>query len=73
MRIVGIVLVVAGLIALLAGGFSFTRRREVARVGPISASVKEKQTYPVARWAGGAMLLAGVGLIVVAGRHRRRA
>ena len=71
MRVVGIVLVVAGLIALLAGGFSFTRRREVARVGPISASVRERQTFPMSRVAGGAMLLAGIGLIAAAGRRRR--
>jgi hypothetical protein len=69
-RVLGVVLVVAGLIALLAGGFSFTRRREVARVGPISATVKEKQTYPVARWAGVALILAGVGLVAVGGRKR---
>jgi hypothetical protein len=69
-RVLGVVLVVAGLIALLAGGFSFTRRREVVRMGPISASVKETQRYPVARWAGGAMLLLGIGLVVAGGRKR---
>ena len=70
MRVLGLVLVVAGLIALLAGGFSFTRRREVARVGPISATVQEKQSYPVARWAGIALLVAGVGLVRAGGRKR---
>ena len=65
------VLVVAGIVALLAGGFSFTRRREVVHVGPISASVKETQTYPVARWAGGALILLGVGLVAVGGGRRR--
>ena len=70
MRVLGVVLVVAGLIALLAGGFSFTRRREVARVGPITASVKETQSYPAARWAGGALLLVGIGLVVAGGRKR---
>ena len=70
MRILGIVLVVAGLIALFAGGFSFTRKREVMRVGPVSASVKETERYPVARWAGGALVLVGIGLIAVGGRKR---
>jgi hypothetical protein len=69
-RVLGVVLVVAGLIALLAGGFSFTRRREVARVGPISASVREKETFPISRVAGVLLLAAGIGLVVVGSRKR---
>jgi hypothetical protein len=71
MRVLGIVLIVAGLVALLAGGINFTRRREVARIGPVSASVRESERFPVLRLAGGAMLLAGAALLVVGTRRRR--
>ena len=70
MRVAGIILVVAGLVALLMGGFSFTRRREVARVGPLSASVRERQSFPMSRVAGGVMLVAGIALVVAGGRRR---
>jgi hypothetical protein len=69
-RVLGVVVVVAGLIALLAGGFSFTHRREVARVGPISATVAEKESFPVSRVAGVVLLLAGFGLVVAGSRKR---
>ena len=70
MRILGFVLVVAGLIALVAGGFRFTRKREVVHMGPVSASVRETQSYPMARWAGGALLLVGLGLVIASNRKR---
>ena len=70
MRVLGVVLVVAGLIALVAGGFSFTRKREVMRVGPVSASVRETESYPMARWVGSGLLLLGIGLVAAGSRKR---
>lgn len=71
MRGLGFLLIVVGLAVLLAGGIGITRRREVARIGRISASVQERQTYPAARIVGAVLLLAGAGLVVVGQRGRR--
>ena len=70
MRILAILLIAAGLIALVVGSVGYTRRREVARVGPISASVREHQTLTIPRVVGGVVLLAGIGLLVASGRRR---
>jgi TRAP-type C4-dicarboxylate transport system permease small subunit len=65
-KIVAIVLIVAGVLGLLYGGFSFTKETHEAKLGPLELSVKEKKTVNVPVWAsvgaiaiGGALLLFG--------------
>ena len=43
MKIVGIVLIVAGAVALAYGGFSYTKETHNAEIGPLKLSVKEKK------------------------------
>jgi hypothetical protein len=67
-KIAGIVSIVAGLLGLLYGSFSFTKETHQAKLGPIELSVKEKQTVNVPVWAGlGAIVIGGV-LLVFGGR-----
>ena len=64
-KIVGILLIVAGALGLGYGSFSFTKETHKASVGPISLSVKEKETVNVPMWAGiGAIVLGGVVLLM---------
>jgi hypothetical protein len=70
MRVVGIILIVLGLIGLVVGGISYTRRREAVEIGPVSVAVRERETIPIPPILGGVALLAGVGLLVAAGRRR---
>lgn len=67
--IVGIVLIVAGAIALATRGFSYTREREIVDVGPISASAETRETFAIPVWVSGIAIAAGIAL-VVAGRRR---
>ena len=60
MRIAAIVLIVAGLLGLVYGSFSYTRDKTAFKLGPLELSVKERQTVNVPIWAG-------VGAIVVGG------
>jgi TRAP-type C4-dicarboxylate transport system permease small subunit len=63
-RIVAIVLIVAGVLGLMYGGFSFTKETHQAKLGPIELSVKEKQTVNVPMWAGvGAIVIGGALLL----------
>lgn len=71
MRVLGILLIVAGLFALVLNGVSYSRRREVARVGPVSASVRETERVAVPRYVGIALLVAGAGLLAASARRRR--
>ncbi len=67
-RIVGIILIVAGIAGLGLGGFSFTRETHQAKLGPIELSVKEKQTVNFPAWAGVAAIGVGGVLVLFGGR-----
>jgi UDP-N-acetylmuramyl pentapeptide phosphotransferase/UDP-N-acetylglucosamine-1-phosphate transferase len=68
--LVGLILVVAGLIGVAYGGITYTRRREVARVGPLQVTTREEHTIPISPIAGGIAILAGAALIVAVRRAR---
>lgn len=70
-RIIGLVLIVAGIAALGLGGFSFTRETTQAKIGPLELSVKETEQVSIPAWAGIAAIVAG-GVLVVFGGGRRR-
>lgn len=59
-RFVGVVLILAGILGLAYGGFSYTKDTTVVKLGPIEINAKEKQTVNVP-------LGLGVGAIVVGG------
>src|SRR5512141_3168194 len=64
-KILAIVLIVAGLLGVLYGKFSYTKETHEAKLGPIEMSVKEKQTVNVPAWAGVAAIAAGAALLLV--------
>ena len=64
-KIVGIVLIVAGALALVYGGFSFTKETHKAEIGPLKFSVQEKERVNVPLWAGIGAIVAGVVMLVL--------
>jgi hypothetical protein len=64
MKILGIVLVVVGLIAVLYGGISWTHRDTVVDAGPIQITKDKKETFPMSPIAGGVLLVAGAVLLL---------
>jgi multidrug transporter EmrE-like cation transporter len=69
-KIVGIVLIVAGALALGYGGFSFTKETHKAEIGPLKLAVQEKERVNVPQWAGIAAIVAGVVMLVVGGTKK---
>jgi hypothetical protein len=67
-KLVGVVLIVAGVLGLLYGGFSFTRETHDVKLGPIELSVKEKESVNVPVWAGIAAIAVGAALLLFGGR-----
>ncbi len=65
MKVVGIILILVGAVALAYGGFSYTKETHEAKIGPLSLSVKEKEQVNVPQWVGIGSILAGVALLVV--------
>lgn len=69
-QIIGIVLIIGGLVALLMGGFSFTREEKVLDVGPLEASVERRERVPIPPIVGGLAVAAGVALLFVGRKGR---
>lgn len=65
LRMLAIVLIVAGGLALAYGGFTYTKETHQTKVGPIEFSVKDTETVNIPIWAGVAAMVAGVLLLVV--------
>ena len=64
-KIAAIALIVAGLLALAYGGFTYTKDTTAVKVGPLELSVKQKETVNVPIWAGvGAIVLGGLLLVM---------
>jgi hypothetical protein len=67
-KIVAIVLIVAGVLGLAYGGFSYTKQTHDIKMGPIEMSVQEKQTVNVPVWAGVGAIAIGAALLLLGGR-----
>jgi TRAP-type C4-dicarboxylate transport system permease small subunit len=64
-KIAAVLLIVAGALALVYGGFSYTKQTHQADVGPLHLSIDERRHVNVPVWAGiGAIVLGGVLLVV---------
>ena len=66
-KLVGLILIVGGALALAFGGFSYTKDTSAVKIGPVELSVKEKQTVNVPLWAGLAAVVGG-GLLIAFGK-----
>lgn len=69
-RIVGLVLIAIGLIALLWGGISWTQRKTVVDAGPLQVQADERKTLPLPPVLGGIAVVAGALLLLVPARTR---
>jgi len=62
------VLIALGVLALMYGGFTYTKETHEMKIGPIELSVKDKETVNVPIWAGvGAVVIGGL-LLAFGGR-----
>lgn len=68
-KVVAIVLIVAGVLALMYGGFTYTKETHDVKIGPIEMSIKDKETVNVPVWAGVGAIVVG-GLLLVFGNRK---
>jgi hypothetical protein len=64
-KIVGLILIVAGLFVLVQGGFSFTKKKETANLGPLELSYSKKEKVQLPTWAGIAAIVGGAALLII--------
>ena len=69
MKLVGIVLVILGVVGLVYGGVTWTTSEKVVDLGPLQVTHAKTQSLPLPPIAGGVCLIAGVVLLVAAGRQ----
>lgn len=68
-RIAAIVLIVAGVLGLVYGGFTYPKETHRASVGPVDLSVTESESVNIPIWAGVGAILLGGGLLVFGGKR----
>ena len=67
-KILAIVLIVAGILGLLYGKFSYTKETHDVKLGPLEMSIAEKETVNVPLWAGVIAIVGGGVLLVYASK-----
>ena len=64
-KVMAIVLIVAGALGPAYGSFSYTKETQEVKLGPLELSVKNKETVNIPVWAGVGAIAAGLLLLVV--------
>ena len=67
-RMIGALMLVAGVLAMGIGGFDYTQERTAFKIGPMQLDVKEQKHVNLPLWSGAALALLGVGVLALSGR-----
>ena len=67
-KLIGILLIVAGALALAYGGFSYTKDTHQANIGPLHMEVNEKEHVNVPVWVGVIGVVLGASMLVLGRR-----
>jgi hypothetical protein len=69
-KIIGVLLIAAGVMGLLYGGFTYTKESHTAKLGPLAITVQDKETVVIPVVASLGSIVLGVFLIVATGRMK---
>ena len=69
--ILGVILLVLGVIGLVHPVFTYHQKEEVAKIGPIQATVNEEKTVQVPAAVSILLLVAAIGLVVLGRRMKQ--
>ncbi|MGA2587565.1 MAG: DUF3185 domain-containing protein [Candidatus Aminicenantales bacterium] len=64
MKLLGIILIVLGVLALVYQGVQYTTREKILDLGSIKVSADSKKTIPLPPIVGGIALVAGIALVL---------
>lgn len=62
-RLIGVVLLAGGILALVYGGFSFTKDEHAFKLGPLRLAVQEREQINIPVWAGIGGIVVGAVLL----------
>jgi hypothetical protein len=69
--ILGVILLILGVIGLVHPNFDYHQQEEVAKLGPIKATVDEQKTAQIPAAVSISLLVAGLGLVVIGSRTKQ--
>jgi hypothetical protein len=69
-RVLGIVLLAAGLAGLALGTFEYTQKKKVLDWGPLKVETQQKESVTIPPLAAGGAVALGLVLTIVASRRR---
>lgn len=64
-KILALVLIVAGILGLMYGGFTYTKESHDLKLGNLELSVKDKESFNIPVWAGVGAIVVGALLFFV--------
>jgi uncharacterized membrane protein YidH (DUF202 family) len=70
-KLIGVLLIVFGVVALAVGGVRYTKREKVLDIGPLQATTEKHETIPISPIVGIAAIVGGA-VLVFADRSRTR-
>jgi ABC-type antimicrobial peptide transport system permease subunit len=68
LSIIGIILIVLGVVGLGYQGFTYTKQEKVAQIGDVKLTADKEKTISIPPLMGGASLVAGIVLVLIARR-----
>lgn len=66
MRIIGAILILAGILMLVFNNIDLTTKEKVAEIGPIEINKKENKSIDWPSWTGGIAIVAGIVVLATA-------
>jgi hypothetical protein len=69
MKRLGFAAVILGILALIYGGFSYSRERTVLDLGAFKATATERHDFPISPIVGGIAIVGGLLLMLVPRRR----
>jgi len=69
-KLLGIVLIVLGLVGVIYGGVSWTKKETILDAGPLEISTSRRESVPLPPIVGALLLVGGVVLVMKGGRGR---
>jgi hypothetical protein len=67
-KLLALALIVAGVLGLVYGSFSYTKETHEAKLGPLEMEVQEKETVAVPVWVGVGAIAVGTVLLLTGNR-----
>lgn len=64
MKVVGIILIVAGILMFVFRGINFTQEKKIVDIGPLEINKQEKKSVGWPVYAGGIAVVAGIIVLV---------